>query len=595
MGQSVFPFLGASDQVNETHLTVYSSPECNPDWKLEWTSLCFINDPIINYGINVLWMNGNLEQIEYIKNRVGKEDGNGNISYTYQSMNRVFSMKVVVDDLYYDALTKAELFTDIKLYNLRTGGVYEIIKFEIKAEDDKENYDYISTLTFQLKAATVETTACECGAYADAPFENDCEDGGLEPRGTDEVCLGFDATITVDGNVLTATPSGGPANPTTYKWYYNPGTGAYTLLSSSAQTVTMGGYGTYRVIVAKGSCQVQKDHLNQDPCNGLIVRITKSNTALTAEVSGCESPTFIWSYLITGGGETPVGSTQSIVAEQTGNYKVRVTCGTCSREAMIYVEVTNQPACAGIANTISQSGHILTSNVSGCTGTLAITWQKDAGDGSGLQPLSTTGPSINDTGSGLYVATATCGTCIVKAEYLIIDCNIPCNVTISINRNGNLLSATHSGCIGAYTINWFKNNGSGYGSPIGMGDTYPISGNGMYRAEITCGTDCLKAAEFFVSDCNECNLSVSLNVVDDQITATPTGCSSGSPVYAWSIDTGQGYAALGATTATITATTTGIYKVILTCGTCTAENGVLYNGNCTPINPGMDASVNVCA
>ena len=344
MGQSVFPFLGASSQVAETNLTVYSSPECNPPWKLDWSSACFINDPVVNYGINVVWIDAELEQIEYQKNRVGKEDGNGNIVYTYQTLSRTFKMKVVVDDQYYDALTKAELYTDIKLYNLRTGGVYNITRFEIKADNDEENYDYVATLSFQQKDATVETTACDCGAYGNAPFESDCGDQGLEPRSSDDVCSGFDATITESSNVLTATPSGGPANPATYKWYYSPGTGAFQLLSSTAQSVTMGGYGTYRVIVAKGSCQVQKDFLNQDPCNGLIVRLSKSNTAITAEIAGCQSPTYNWKFISSNGTETPLAAqTQSIVATQTGNYKVVVQCGSCSREAIIYVEVTQLP------------------------------------------------------------------------------------------------------------------------------------------------------------------------------------------------------------------------------------------------------------
>lgn len=65
----------------------------------------------------------------------------------------------------YDALVKAELHTDMKLYNLKTGGITEIDSFEIKAEDDDENYDYIATMTFKVKDSAIETNACDCGAY----------------------------------------------------------------------------------------------------------------------------------------------------------------------------------------------------------------------------------------------------------------------------------------------------------------------------------------------------------------------------------------------------------------------------------------------
>ena len=114
MAESTFPFI-ATHQKATTNPTVYHAPPCDPEWKIEWTSACFIDDPMINYGINVLWFNAEMQQIEYVKNRIGKENGNGVIKYTYQRYDRVFTFKVIVDDLLYDALVKAELHTDMKL------------------------------------------------------------------------------------------------------------------------------------------------------------------------------------------------------------------------------------------------------------------------------------------------------------------------------------------------------------------------------------------------------------------------------------------------------------------------------------------------
>lgn len=596
MAESTFPFI-ATHQKATTNPTVYHAPPCDPEWKIEWTSACFIDDPMINYGINVLWFNAEMQQIEYVKNRIGKENGNGVIKYTYQRYDRVFTFKVIVDDLLYDALVKAELHTDMKLYNLKTGSITEIESFEIKAEDDDENYDYIATMTFKQKDSSIETNACDCGAYQNAPFEDDCGDQGLEPRGSDDVCAGFDVDITVSGNVLTANDVGGPSNPAVYKWYYNPGTGAYQLLSSTAQTVAMGGYGTYRVIVSKGSCQVQKDHLNQDPCNGLFVSLSKSNTAITATVIGCESPTYMWKYVDQGGTITPLPDTgQTIVAQQTGNYKVIATCGTCSREAIIYVEVTNQqtPQCAGIANTITRSGDSLTANVTGCNQALTINWSKDDGTGSGSVPISTTGPTVPVSGSGNYKAVATCGTCIIEATYLIIECNIPCNIGVSLAKSGDVLTATPNGVSGGYEIKWYKNTGNGYGSSLGTGDTFTISGNAMYKAVITSG-ECVAEKEIMVLDCTNCTVDVSLAINVDVITATVTGCTGGSTVE-WYMNTGNGDVKLASTALVLNTTVAGIYTIKVKCGECEATKSILYTGcsTCTPVNPGIDQTVNVC-
>ncbi len=597
---SSFPFLGASFQTAENNLTVYLSADCNPPWKLEWTSSCFIEDPLIDYGINVLWLDAELEPIKYIKQREGRENGFGVVKYSFQTMRRRFSMKLVVDDLFLDALQKMTLFTDIKLHNLRSGNVYELENVEIASiEEDENHFDYVISLEFEIKDSIVETTGCDCGAYTNAPFESDCGDEALEPRSNEDVCQGFDATITAENNVLSVTTVGGPANTPVYRWYYEPGTGAYQLLSNTAQSITMGGYGTYRVVVQKGSCQIQKDFLNQDPCGGIFLRLSKSNASVTAEFNGCESPTFSWRYVDNAGIETPLADTgQTIVAQQTGNYKVIVTCGTCSREAIIYVEVTGLPENAGIANniTINVGGTILTANVTGCTSALTITWAKDDGSGNGMIPLTVTGPSIEVSGSGLYEATATCGTFVIKATYLIIDCNIPCNVSLSVSKSGNTLSAVQNGCGGQYTISWFRNTGSGYGSAIGTGDSFNISGNGMYKATIQCGEDCQASGEILVYDCNTCSTSVSLDLVDDVITATITGCTSGTPVREWFVDTGSGETKLAETGAVLTATAVGIYRIRVTCDQCEATAGILYTGcaNCTPVNTGENSSINVC-
>lgn len=592
-----FPFLNATHETSLVDLTVSFTDPCNWPYRLLWNSSCFINDPLYGFPVNGLYLDTEFEPIDYDEKREGRENGFGQKKYTYQSMDRIFKMKVVTDDTYYDILKKMRFNTDIKLINQRSGSEFEIEDVEVERENTETFFDYVTTISFKIKNSTVETTGCDCGAYANAPFESDCNDDALEPRSNDDVCLGFDATIGVAGNILTVTTSGGPSNAPTYKWYYDGGTGAFQLLSGSAQSIAMGGYGTYRSIVQKGSCQVQKDHLNQDPCNGLTVSLSKSNTSITANVIGCESPTYLWSFVDSEGVESALPSTgQTIVATQTGNYKVHVGCGACSREAIIFVEVTNQqtPECSGKSVSVSRSGDSLTASVTGCTDSLLISWIK-IGEGNVTQNLPTTGPTVPIDGNGVYKVTATCGNCTMTSEYVVIECDVACNVSMQIAKSGDTLIATVNGCNESSVITWYKNTGSGNGSALGVGASIGINGNGMYKAEVTCG-DCTAEAYFMVFDCVQCTVAVSLAIDNNQINATITGCV-GTCTNKWYRNIGQGNVEIAQDQASITATLPGLYTIIVTDGNCTAEAGIIFLNdcpNCTPVTTGVNGSINVC-
>ena len=149
------------------------------------------------------------------------------------------------------------------------------------------------------------------------------------------LCPPTPSTIT-----LTATPS---YTPVTYRWYRNE-----ALITGSGPTKTVNRPGYYYVVVSDALCfktaQSNVIKICSEPkvfiegpcvvCEGDVFNLT---ALVFSEPEDCTSDcvTYLWTTL--GGNIISPPNTQTITANQPGTYPgtyvVKVTCGTCTREA----------------------------------------------------------------------------------------------------------------------------------------------------------------------------------------------------------------------------------------------------------------------
>lgn len=598
-----FPFLG-SDQYMETQgMNVSEANDCNYPYKLQWSNSCALTDPLGVASLAELYLDIEFFRVDYEQQKEAVDNGYGGLKVMWSRKEPIFSFDLYVNDKYRHEIYFAQDHDTIELVPLHSGGAaLKVTSMDIVDGQDSDEDLYIMKISLKFEDSAMAFDACDCGAYDNAPYEDDCGDTGGGGDPPVDPCEGFDIEIVKTGDTLYTNLVSPPVNgTTTYRWYFIGSNGVPRLLSSTAENVSLGEYGTYRVVAAKAGCEVSEDFLYQDPCTLVLDVVAEGPAGAVALIEGGSgSETIVWTFIDDQGTETTLaGNDTTIIAQETGYYKATVTDGGCERSDMVYIVVDeNEVNGCNITGSIADDGSTLTLTYSGCTQPPSIQWTLDAGDGSGPQAYGT-GPSVSSDNSGHYTALLTCGNCTKEFHFTKItpcDSNA-CGTTISLQRSGENINATVTGCSGTYDVKWYLNTGGGYGSAIGMGDSFAITGNGMYKAIATCDDGCTAEAEMLVYDCDACAVTSSIDVSGATLTASATGCPGGSTeAYQWFFDDGSGYIELPNITAAITASTPGLYKVVITCGDCTAEAATVYTGcdTCTEVTTGTGGTYNVC-
>lgn len=606
-------------------MNVSEDNSCNYPYQLVWSNTCAIDDPLSISSTNQLYVDAEFYRTGYNESIDGVENGKGEIEKSYHKLSRVFSFDLYINDYYFDILKVMTLHDMVQLVSVDGGTTYDLKNITLQEGDDDDEDLYIIRMSFEIKDSDVCVTACECGAYANAPYEDDCNDGEGGGDPSPDPCEDFDVNITKTVDTLYSSLVSPPVEGnTSYKWYLQSGVGGFRLISGTAENISLGDFGTYRLIVSKGGCQAQEDFLYQDPspCNIDVSLSRTGDFGVVANVEdGSGSEVISWELIDENGNSSALPfSTASIVAQESGYYRVIVNDGVdCQAEDMIYIEVGQAQACSISASIIEQLGNDnITLQYFGIGNVQPqISWTIDRGDGVGPVAFGQ-GPTVNASESGHYEATITWGTCSETFGYTHIFCgeDFGCrDHNLTIQRSDNTLVALgmlecKTGFIttGSHIYLWEINQGNGW-QTIGTANTQTINGNGLYRVTAYCSdevpqvpgaqaTACYQQAEFLVYDCDICSaLDVTVTAVDDQLTAAATGCPSGSTTtYKWFFDDGTGETELPNTTATITAVTPGIYKAVATCGDCEGEAAILYTGcaDCEEINTGSGNTYNVC-
>ena len=119
------------------------------------------------------------------------------------------------------------------------------------------------------------------------------------------------------------------------------------------------------------------------------------------------------------------------------------------------------------------------------------------------------------------------------------------------------------------------------------------------RVIFFCGDECpTYCGTIRTCACTPCIATVAITVStqnpDDSydLTATITNCTT--PMYTWYINTGSGFVSLGLTTATINATISGTYKVVVMCsGGCEVADEQILDVSCSA-PAGSPNNIEVC-
>lgn len=225
------------------------------------------------------------------------------------------------------------------------------------------------------------------------------------------------ASIAHNGDILTVTASGCSGN-ITYSWEVDRGDGAgfVALGETSDELDTEGQNGTYKATVSCDSCTASDSYtiINcaYQECQELSISITKSGNTLNAIVTGCNGTALInWEKSGSGTYEH-IGVGTTILINSNGNYKATLTCGDCT--AVAELPVADCTGC-NLSVDITESGGVLTANVTGCEGTPEYIWTYFGNNGP--EELPDTWNTITVGNDGVYKVLVLCDGCEAEAYF----------------------------------------------------------------------------------------------------------------------------------------------------------------------------------
>jgi hypothetical protein len=137
------------------------------------------------------------------------------------------------------------------------------------------------------------------------------------------------------------------------------------------------------------------------------------------------------------------------------------------------------------------------------------------------------------------------------------------------------IAASAFNASGSQTYAWYKNGVLLAGETLTyIPTTY---GNGVYTVVVT-DIGCTATDTLVLS--SGCTIGVSVQLSGTTLTATVSGCGASPITYQWAFWTGSAWSNLG-TASTQAVTVSGQYRVLATCGGCTAEFTYTYTVPCS--------------
>lgn len=228
-------------------------------------------------------------------------------------------------------------------------------------------------------------------------------------------CSGFDISISLAGNVLSANVPASHSPADGFQWAYSIDGSSWTNLTTDQDQIATEGDGYYRVTTSKGDCtDVTILNVTAAEICDIEGTIEVEGNVLSFVTLG-EGYTYQWS-LDTGSGDTPiVGATaQTYTATESGLYTVVVTSEVCSLTlSKVHIMCAD---CAAFAADVSRDGDVITATVSGCSNP-SYQWYEVNGDGT-KDLLPELDNNYTLPADGLYFLVVCCEGCSAKV-YLI--------------------------------------------------------------------------------------------------------------------------------------------------------------------------------
>jgi hypothetical protein len=384
--------------------------------------------------------------------------------------------------------------------------------------------------------------------------------------GTTSVCLGTNVT-------LADTTAGG----------------TWSSSSPAIATITSAGYVTS---LAVGATTISYSATNAAGCTVVVSKVFTVNAVPTAAISPLGPSIFCTSGVLTASGAGTGGSylwnatggsatTAAITATATGTYVVTVTtsagCSATASNATTINTMTAAAITAGGATTFCAGGSVTLTASSGGS----YVWNTNA---------TTAAITVSPTATTTYTVTITSGVCTGTATQTVTVNPIPAvtvnSTTVCFSGTSDTLTATGGG-----TYLW---SNSATTNRIIVSPTSTTT----YRVTVTGSTGgCTATASSTVTINSSPTVAVSNPTICSGMAATLSVAGGSGGTYLWSPG--------GATTSSISVTTSGTYRVTVTfTGGCTATasgsvsahtSPALVAGSNTPVCLGSTVSLTAAA
>ncbi len=291
-----------------------------------------------------MYFNGEWNTPNFKTTKETTEDGFGGEKTELIRVDRIYSFETTSDNYALAYMHEMLLTSSVLKIEDKNGFEFDGREFNIK-------YDEISRGIFKVKIefiAILEDTyhgpygmrACCKSLYENSPYEGCAEDVGGEIDNEEPMCDDIIFSIMEVDGTLTATAENTPST-FTIGWYYRKDTTKAWHFIENGTVLSVGQYGIYRAVMnALGCGQYVDQYIYVDPCNGYDVRIRKnSNNTLIAEAT--QQSTYVWEINDGNGWVTLPDTSNSIVATESGVYRVTASSGDCEDSDALNVQIAS--------------------------------------------------------------------------------------------------------------------------------------------------------------------------------------------------------------------------------------------------------------
>ena len=413
-------------------------------------------------------------------------------------------------------------------------------------------------------ATTQAITVSTAGTYTVSVNSGNCT--SATSAGTIVVVNALPATPTITASGATTFCTGGSVVLTS-----SSASGNVWSTGATTQSITVATAGTYSVAVNNGNCTSMASAGTTVTVNALPSTPTITAGGATTFCAG--GSVVLTSSAANGNLWSNGATTQSITVSAAGTYTVSVNNGNCTSAASagttLTVNARPNPAASTGDQTICSNLPIPALLVTAPAGT-NVNWYSAPANGTLLQSNST---SYTPSAAGTYYAetynaTTTCTSSTRTPIQLIITA---APTTPTITAGGATTFCTGGSVVltsSAATGNLWSNGATTQSITVSAAGTYTVSvDNGSCTSAASAGT------------------TVTVNALPATPTITAGGpttfCAGGSVVLTSSAATGNVWSN-GATTPSITVTTSGTYSVTFNNGNCTSA---VSAGTTVNVNP----------